>query len=79
MDFTCIYKPEAFCTLFHLRSSSWDGGGGSNVGVDREEGYGGVEGERLQDIFCKLFQVRIVENRISKVFVSAVQIYICLF
>ena len=30
-----------------------------------EEGYGGVEGERLQDIFCKLFQVRIVQDQIS--------------
>ena len=40
---------------FHLRSSSWDGGGGSTVG---EEADVGVEGDRLQDIFCKLFQVR---------------------
>ena len=40
---------------FHLRSSSWDGGGGLTVG---EEADGGVEGDRLQDIFCKLFQVR---------------------
>ena len=57
------HMPGSKKSISIFRSSSWDGGGGSDAGVEGEEAnIRGGEGDRLQDIFCKLFQVRTCES-----------------